>query len=50
MQKFKKAVIGHSDHTSNIFTSIAAVLGARFVEKHICASEILVQIKMSQLT
>ena len=55
-KKFKKAVIGHSDHTSNIFTSIAAVvLGARFVEKHIYVSDKFsgpdkdVSINMSQL-
>ena len=34
--KFTKAAIGHSDHTNDIFSSIAAVtLGAFIVEKHI---------------
>ena len=33
---FDKAVIGHSDHTNDIFSSIAAVtLGAFIIEKHI---------------
>ena len=33
---FDKAVIGHSDHTNDIFSSIAAVtLGAIIIEKHI---------------
>ncbi len=33
---FKKAIIGHSDHTSDTYTSIiAATLGAKFIEKHI---------------
>ena len=37
---FKKAVIGHSDHTSDIYSSIiAASLGAKFIEKHIYISE-----------
>ena len=37
MQKnFKKIIVGHSDHTNTISTSIAAVaLGARIVEKHV---------------
>ena len=55
-KKFNKAIIGHSDHTSNIFTSIAAVtLGVRFVEKHIYISDKFsgpdkdVSINMSQL-
>ena len=39
-KKYTKAVVGHSDHTSNIFTSIAAVtLGAKFIEKHIYISD-----------
>ena len=33
---FKNAVIGHSDHTSDIYTSVvAAAFGAKFIEKHI---------------
>lgn len=33
---FPKAVIGHSDHTPDLFTSYAAVtLGARIIEKHV---------------
>ena len=39
-KNFNKAIIGHSDHTSNIFTSMAAVtLGAKFIEKHIYISD-----------
>ena len=35
-KNFDKAVIGHSDHTNDIFSSIAAVtLGAFIIEKHI---------------
>ena len=31
-----KAIIGHSDHTPDIYTSFAAVtLGAKFIEKHV---------------
>ena len=34
--KYKDFVIGHSDHTNSIYTSIAAVaLGAKIVEKHV---------------
>ncbi len=34
--KYKKFVIGHSDHTNSIYTSIAAVaLGAKIIEKHV---------------
>lgn len=37
---FNNAVIGHSDHTSDIYTSIiAASLGAKFIEKHIYVSD-----------
>ena len=36
MERFPKAVIGHSDHAPDLFTSFAAVtLGARIVEKHV---------------
>lgn len=36
MQRFPKAVIGHSDHTPDLFTCFAAVaLGARVLEKHV---------------
>lgn len=37
MQKrYPKAVIGHSDHTPDIYTSLAAVvLGAKVIEKHV---------------
>ncbi len=36
LKKFPKAVIGHSDHTNTIGTSIAAsVLGAKIIEKHV---------------
>jgi N-acetylneuraminate synthase len=35
-KNFKKAAIGHSDHTGDIFSSIAAVaLGAFIIEKHV---------------
>ena len=35
-KKYNKAIIGHSDHTNNIFSSISAVaLGARIIEKHV---------------
>ena len=34
--KYKDFVIGHSDHTNSIYTSIAAVaLGAKIIEKHV---------------
>ena len=34
--RFPKAIIGHSDHTNDIYTSIAAVaLGAKIIEKHV---------------
>jgi N,N'-diacetyllegionaminate synthase len=35
-QRFPKALIGHSDHTPDLFTCYAAVaLGARIIEKHV---------------
>jgi len=35
-KKFKNISIGHSDHTNDIFTSLAAVsLGAQLIEKHV---------------
>jgi len=35
-KKFKNIPIGHSDHTNDIYTSLAAVaLGAQLVEKHV---------------
>ena len=35
-KKYKNIVIGHSDHTNDIYSSIAAVaLGARIIEKHV---------------
>lgn len=35
-QKYKNFVIGHSDHTNSIYTSIGAVtLGAKIIEKHV---------------
>ena len=35
-KKFSKAYIGHSDHTSNLVTSLGAVaLGAKLIEKHV---------------
>ena len=34
--KYKDAIIGHSDHTNDIFSSLAAVtLGAKIIEKHV---------------
>jgi len=36
IKKYPKAIIGHSDHTPDLFTSFAAVaLGAKFIEKHV---------------
>jgi len=36
IQRYPEAVIGHSDHTPDLYTSFAAVaLGAKVVEKHI---------------
>jgi N-acetylneuraminate synthase len=36
MKRYPDAVIGHSDHTPDLFTSFAAVvLGARIIEKHV---------------
>ena len=35
-QKFTKAHVGHSDHTSSLVTSLGAVaLGAKLIEKHV---------------
>ena len=35
-KKYSKFLIGHSDHTDNIYTSLsAASLGARIIEKHV---------------
>ena len=35
-QKFTKAYVGHSDHTSSLVTSLGAVaLGAKLIEKHV---------------
>jgi N-acetylneuraminate synthase len=35
-EKFPRAIIGHSDHTNQIYTSLGAVsLGARVIEKHV---------------
>jgi len=34
--RYPNAIIGHSDHTPDLYTSFAAVvLGARFIEKHV---------------
>lgn len=36
IKRFPKFMIGHSDHTNDIYTSIAAVtLGAKIIEKHV---------------
>lgn len=36
ISNFKGTVIGHSDHTNDIYSSLAAVtLGAKIVEKHV---------------
>ena len=36
IDRYPKAIIGHSDHTPDIYTSFAAVtLGAKFIEKHV---------------
>ena len=35
-ERYQRAVIGHSDHTPDLFTSFAAVsLGAKIIEKHV---------------
>ena len=35
-ERFPKYIIGHSDHTNTIYTSLAAVsLGAKIIEKHV---------------
>ena len=34
--RYPKAIIGHSDHTNDIYTSIGAVAyGAKIIEKHV---------------
>ena len=39
---FPRAIIGHSDHTDNIFTSLGAIaLDAKFVEKHVTVDRLL---------
>lgn len=39
-KEFPNIVIGHSDHTSNIYSCISAVtLGAKIIEKHLSLSE-----------
>jgi N-acetylneuraminate synthase len=36
LQRYPKAVIGHSDHTPDVYTCFAAItLGARIIEKHV---------------
>ncbi len=36
IERYPKAIIGHSDHTPDLFTCFAAVtLGARIIEKHV---------------
>ena len=36
IQKYPSAIIGHSDHTNDIYTSIGAVMyGAKIIEKHV---------------
>lgn len=40
---FPKAVIGHSDHTNSIYTSLGAIaLGAKVIEKHVTVDKSLV--------
>ena len=40
-QKFPKAVIGHSDHTPDLYTCYAAVaLGAKIIEKHVILNKL----------
>ena len=35
-KKYKKSIIGHSDHTNTVSTSLAAsVMGAKIIEKHV---------------
>jgi N-acetylneuraminate synthase len=35
-ERFPRAIIGHSDHTNSIYTSLGAVaLGAKYIEKHV---------------
>ena len=36
IERYPSAIIGHSDHTPDLFTSFASVvLGAKFIEKHV---------------
>lgn len=38
-QRYPKTIIGHSDHSPDIYTSLAAVtLGAKIIEKHVTTS------------
>ena len=35
-KRYSNCIIGHSDHTNDIYTSLGAVsLGARLIEKHV---------------
>ena len=39
-ETFPKALIGHSDHTPDLYTSFAAVtMGAKIIEKHVILSK-----------
>lgn len=43
IQRYPKAIIGHSDHMPTIYTSLGAVaLGARIVEKHVTIDSSLI--------
>jgi N,N'-diacetyllegionaminate synthase len=40
IERYPKAVIGHSDHTPDLYTSFAAVvMGAKIIEKHVIISK-----------
>jgi len=40
LSRYPKAIIGHSDHTDDIYSSIVAVgMGAKLLEKHVTADE-----------
>jgi N,N'-diacetyllegionaminate synthase len=40
IERYPKAVIGHSDHTPDLYTSFAAVVkGAKIIEKHVIISK-----------
>jgi N-acetylneuraminate synthase len=40
VERYPKAVIGHSDHTPDLYTSFAAVVaGAKIIEKHVIISK-----------